>query len=120
MEIWLYAVVFCTSVLSAMGVGGGTLLLTFLNLFTDLSGPEIRSANLFLFLPSAALSLLIHTGSRLVDWKAVLWALPGGIFGVLAGGWLSARADSRVFSRLFAGFLLIVGLRELFSGKEKH
>ena len=121
MDFWLYAAVFCTAVLSAMGVGGGTLLLAFLAVFSDFSGPEIRFINLFLFLPVAALSLFIHTRSGLVDWKAVLLALPGGLAGAFLGAWLAARTDRVLFTRLFALFLMAVGLKELFSGRsEEH
>ena len=114
MSWWIYLAVFLTSVFSAMGVGGGTLLLAVWALFSDFSGPDIRFLNLFLFLPVALLSLLLHAKGKLVEWRAVLYALPTGVLGAVLGLTISQYVPPDFFRMLFAFFLLAVGIKELF------
>ncbi|MBP1580771.1 MAG: sulfite exporter TauE/SafE family protein, partial [Oscillospiraceae bacterium] len=58
--------VFLASVLGSMGLGGGSLLLLYLMLFTDLPQAEAQAINLFLFLPTAAVAILLHKKNGLL------------------------------------------------------
>ena len=49
-----------TGVLSAWGVGGGTLLLVCMTLFLGVDHREAQAVNLLFFLPTAALGLFFH------------------------------------------------------------
>ena len=62
MELHFFSIlaVYAASVLGAMGLGGGSLLMLYLLFFTDLPQQEAQALNLFLFLPTAALSAVLH------------------------------------------------------------
>ncbi len=103
----------CAGVLSAFGVGGGSALLVYLTAFAGLSQGEARGINLLYFLPAAAAALPAHFRQGRVE-KAAL--LPGILSGLAAAGlaaWLSAGADTELLRRLFGGFLILVGIKEL-------
>ena len=60
-EILLPLLVGCgTGILSAWGVGGGTLLLLIMTLFLGVDPATARSVNLLYFLPTAAMGLITH------------------------------------------------------------
>jgi len=114
MPFWYYPAVFFSSVLSAMGVGGGTLLLSCLALFSTLSPDHMRLINLTLFLPVAGIAVLFHLKAKLIDAHAAMWSIPAGLLGACIGFWISTRMALHGFRFCFAVFLLLLGLKELF------
>ena len=106
-------------ILGAMGVGGGTILVVYLALFTDLSQRAAQTQNLLFFLPLAACSLWFHAKAGLLELSMVKKALPFGFLGVLAGFGLSCLVDDFWLRKAFALFLLVIGLKELFGAKQK-
>ena len=66
LSVFSIAAVFLSSLVAAMGLGGGTVLLLYLSFFSTLSQPQMQSLNLLLFLPAAALSLFFHWKNKLI------------------------------------------------------
>ena len=62
MKVWLIPLLagFGTGILSAWGVGGGTLLLLIMTLFLGVDQQAAQGINLLYFLPTAALALVSH------------------------------------------------------------
>ena len=115
MEISLFSLlmVFLCSVLGAMGLGGGSLLMLYLVLFTELPQPEAQALNLFLFLPTAALALFLHRKNGLFRASALKKLLPAGITGAILGSGLGSFLDASLLQKIFGLFLLCMALREL-------
>ena len=105
---------FFSAVCASLGLGGGTVLMLYFALLTDIPQQQAQGINLLLFLPVAALSLWFHTKNRLVAWKKILWVILCGIPGVFLGCYLSGVLDVTWLKRAFGIFLLIMGVRELF------
>ena len=102
MTAWLLPVLagFCTGILSAWGVGGGTLLLLLMTLFFGVAQADAMAINLLYFLPTAAMGLLYHRKNGLLDravlrsavpWGTDLLRRPFGIYLLLAAGSLLLR-----------------------------
>ena len=64
------------SVLSAWGVGGGTLLLLVMTLFLDVDQRTAQGINLLFFLPAAASALVCHAKSGCLDMPTLKQAVP--------------------------------------------
>ena len=79
MTAWLLplAVGVGTGILSAWGVGGGTLLLLVMTLFLGVEQSTAQGINLLYFLPTAGAGLLFHRKSGLLD-RQVLGRAGGG------------------------------------------
>ena len=109
-----------TGVLSAFGVGGGSLLLIYLTAFAGVSQQAAQGINLLYFLPAAAAALPAHRKNGLLDRRTILPAILAGL--VTAGGaaWLSNGLDTGLLRKLFGVFLLYIGLTQLFSKDETH
>lgn len=116
MEWIILAVVgLLSGICAALGIGGGFVLLLYLTVIEGMPQREAQLLNLLFFLPIGVLSLIFHIRRRLVDVHAVWPAAVGGVAGVLLGVWISSAISSDWLGRLFAVFILGIGLRELFA-----
>ena len=112
MTAWLIpmAAGFGTGILSAWGVGGGTLLLLIMTLFLGVDPSTARAINLLYFLPTAGISLLFHSKNNLLDRKALRHAIPPGIVTAAAAAFIATTVDTALLRRPFGVFLLINGI----------
>lgn len=107
-----------TGILSGFGVGGGTLLLIYMTAFAGVPQNTAQGINLLYFLPTAATALPAHIKNGYIDRAAALPAIVAGLAGTAAAAWIATALDVAVLHRVFGGFLLVIGLRELL-GKPK-
>lgn len=117
---WLIALAAgtATGVLSAFGIGGGSLLLIYLTALAGVSQHQAQGINLLYFLPAAAAALPAHHKNGLLEKKTILPAILAGLVTSALAAWFSNGLDTGLLRKLFGIFLLYVGLRELFH-KEK-
>ena len=109
-----------TGVLSAFGVGGGSLLLIYLTAFAGFSQQAAQGINLLYFLPAAAAALPAHRKNGLLDRKTILPAVLAGLFTAGGAAWLSNGLDTGLLRKLFGIFLLYIGLTQFFAKDETH
>ena len=100
---------FGTGILSAWGVGGGTLLLLIMTLFLGVEQSAAQGINLLYFLPTAAAGLWYHRKSGLLDKSVLRRAIPAGLAMAIPAAWLATRIDLTVLRRPFGVFLLLCG-----------
>ena len=103
-----------TGVLSGFGVGGGTLLMIYLTTFANVAQQAAQGINLLYFLPCSAAALVSHFKHRLVERSVAIPAILAGVAATLLAAHLATALDTALLKRLFGGFLLIVGVSELF------
>ena len=116
MTDWLIAALAgaITGVLSAFGVGGGSLLLIYMTSFAGLAQNQAQGLNLVYFLPTAATALPAHFKNGYVEKAALLPAICAGLVCSALAAWAATALDVGLLRKCFGGFLLIIGLRELF------
>lgn len=115
MNIWVSCIVaLLTGVAASLGLGGGMILIIYLTAFAELSQLEAQGINLVFFIPIAILALIFHTKNKLVEWKKILPSILLGAAGAVGGSYLAQYLGSPLLSKIFGGFILLVGLRELF------
>ena len=102
-----------------MGLGGGMILIVFLTVFCGISQIEAQGINLVFFIPIALLSLIFHSKNKLIEWKDIVPSIITGAVGAFLGTYAAEYIGSPILGKLFAVFLLIVGIKELFSKREK-
>ena len=104
-----------TGILSGFGVGGGTLLLIYMTTFAGVPQNLAQGVNLLYFLPTAATALPAHIKNGYIDGKTVWPAALAGLAGTALAAWLATGLEVDLLRRCFGGFLMVVGLRELFA-----
>ena len=101
--------------LGGLGMGGGTLLIPLLVLFTGLSQHAAQAVNLIAFIPMSVAALIIHIKNKLVKFKYLLTvSLPAAAFGIGAA-FLAKKIPPANLGRYFGIFLLVLGAYQLIS-----
>ena len=103
-----------TGVLSGFGVGGGSLLLIYMTSFAGVPQTLAQGVNLLYFLPTAATALPAHLKNGYVEKGALLPASAAGLVCSALTAWAATALDVEVLRKCFGGFLILIGLRELF------
>lgn len=101
-------------VLSGLGIGGGTLLMVWMTAVMDMEQRMAQGINLLYFLPTAVCALIFHIKNRLIRWRVVLPAAITGCLSAAGAALLATSVDASLLRKLFGGFLIFVGLTELF------
>lgn len=108
---------FLSGIIGSMGMGGGSVLLIYLTLFESVTQLKAQGINLLFFLPTGALAVLIYAFSKRIKWKLVFKMWIGGIIGVIGGYFLAGVIGTYILQKIFAAFLILFGVYELFCGK---
>lgn len=107
-----------SGIISAMGIGGGAILIPALILFAGTEQHIAQSVNLISFLPIAAMALTIHYRNNNLSIKYATLQIPSGLAGALAGSLLAVKLADSILSKLFGAFLLVMGLYEILCKKK--
>lgn len=101
-------------VLSGFGIGGGSLLMVWLTAVLSVEQRTAQGINLLYFLPTAVCSLIFHVKNKQIVWKSVVPAAIAGCLTAIPGAMLAGSVDTALLRKLFGGFLVLVGLSEVF------
>lgn len=101
-------------VAASMGFGGGFVLIIYMTAFDGVDQVTAQGVNLLFFLPVAMVSLVIHQKNRFIEWRTLLYLVPAGILGILAGTWIVSHVNVGMLQKLFASLLIFVGVKEIF------
>ena len=113
---WLLPFLFgaLAGILSAWGIGGGTLLLLCMTLLLGVDQAEAQGINLLYFLPTAAVSLLWHRKNGYLDRAVLRRAVPLGALAALTAALLATSIDLKALRKPFGLFLLFAAGSMLF------
>lgn len=117
-NFWDILAVILSAAISAMGLGGGGVLILYLTLIKSVPQLEAQGTNLLFFIPCAIAAVFVYAKRRVLQLKLILPMVLGGLVGVAIGSFLLYRIDTKYISILFACFLITVGGITLF-GKSK-
>ena len=97
-------------IISAWGVGGGTLLLLVMTLFLGVDQRTAQGINLLFFLPTAASALLCHSKNGWLDKPTLKYAIPPALAAACIGAWLATAVDVELLRKPFGIYLLASGI----------
>ena len=118
--IIIAAVSLLSGITASMGLGGGFVLLIYLTAFAGMPQMEAQWVNLIFFLPIGALSLWFHKKNNLIVKEAIWPSVLTGVAGVAAGVAAAKFLGNERLTKIFAVFLLFIGLKELFFREKKE
>ena len=112
------AIGFFSGIISGMGIGGGTILIPALLFLTEVNQQQAQGVNLIYFIPTAVVALITHHKNGTLDLKTAKPLALLGLAGAAAGAFLAVSLESEILKKLFGGFLLLMGLSEIFKKKK--
>ncbi len=101
---------FLSGVVGAMGMGGGTLLIPLLTIFSDVSQVLAQGYNLIAFLPMSLIAILIHMKNKLIEPKYLWLLIPSGVVFAVVGSILANLIKGGVLKVLFGIFLIVLSI----------
>ena len=110
---------FGAGILSAWGVGGGTLLLLVMTLFLGVEQRAAQGINLLFFLPTAASALFCHAKGGFLDTPTLKAAVPAAVLAALLGAWAATALNAELLRRPFGFYLLYSGFSLILPRKQK-
>lgn len=108
------------SIISAWGVGGGTLLLLVMTLFLGVDQRTAQGINLLFFLPTAISALICHAKGGFLDRPTLKTAIPIAVLAAAAGAWLATAIDVDLLRKPFGVYLLLSGISLIWPSKKKN
>lgn len=118
LQLFLILVVACVVGVCAglFGVGGGVLLVPLLVLLFAFEQHTAQGTSLMALVPPVGLlAFLNYSHAHEVSWTVGLLIMPGVIIGSLVGSRLAQRLSPRRMRRVFAVFLLLLGVCQITS-----
>ena len=97
-----------------LGVGGGVVLVPGLILLFGLSPHKAIGISLSIIVPTALIGAMKHYSLGNVDLRVAVPVVIGGIVGGFLGAWLTSFISAPTLKRIFAVFLIFIGLNMLF------
>lgn len=111
---------FGASIISAWGVGGGTLLLLVMTLFLGVDQRTAQGINLLFFLPTAISALICHAKGGFLDRPTLKAAIPPAVLAAAVGAWLATAIDVDLLRKPFGIYLLLSGISLIWPNKKKN
>lgn len=110
---------FVSGLIGGMGIGGGTVLIPVLTLLFGMEQKTAQALNILYFIPTAIAAIIMHRKNNLIETKILPALIVGGVVGAIMGSVVAMRLNNAVLSKLFAVFLLIMGIKEIYYGLRK-
>lgn len=104
-----------SGIIGGMGLGGGAVLIIYLTVFRDVEQLKAQGINLLFFIPIAIVAVIIYAFKKQIKWRITLPVAAGGIIGAACGFFLTDIIGGGLTAKLFGGFLVILGVKEIFS-----
>lgn len=115
----LFFIGLLSGVISGMGIGGGTILIPGLIIFSNLNQHQAQGVNLVVFIPIAIVALITHFREKNIDLKTATPIILTGLFGAFAGSNIAMKMTPLLLRKIFAAFLFIMGAYEILGKKRK-
>ena len=100
---------------AALGMGGGTVLILLLGIFSDMSQHLIQGTNLIFFIPTSITAIIMNVKNKTIDYKKSGIIIFAGIIGSVIGSKLSFKFESENLKKYFGIFLLFIAFFEIYS-----
>ena len=104
-----------SGIVSGMGMGGGTILILLLGLFTNLEQHLIQGTNLIFFIPTSIVAIYMNVKNKTINYKISIIVIISGIIGAIVGSKLSFKIQNNELRKYFGIFLLFIAFFEIYS-----
>jgi uncharacterized membrane protein YfcA len=99
-----------------LGVGGGILMVPAMVLLMNFDQHVAQGTSLLVIIPAALTGSITHYRNGRLRVRDAAFIAAGGVFGAALGSVLALSTDDTLLRQLFAGLLLVTGLRILVTG----
>lgn len=106
---------FIAGIITATGMGGGTILILALGIFLGISQHIAQATNLVFYIPTSIVAIIYNIVKKNIDFKSSLPIIIYGIIGAIIGATISMNINADSLRKYFGFFLLIIAGNEIYS-----
>lgn len=106
---------FVAGIVTATGMGGGTILILALGIFLNINQHIAQATNLVFFIPTSIVAIIYNIIKKNIDFKLTIPIISYGIIGAIIGAKLSMNINANSLRKYFGFFLLIIAGNEIYS-----
>ncbi len=103
-----------SGMVTAIGMGGGTILILLLTLFLNVPQNIAQAVNLVFFVPTSITSIIMNIKRKNIDFKIALNIILFGVIGSIIGAIISNKIDVGNLRKYFGIFLFCIALHEIY------
>lgn len=100
---------------TAIGMGGGTILILLLTLFLNVPQNIAQAVNLVFFVPTSITSIIMNIKRKNIDFKIASNIILFGVIGSIVGAIVSNKIDVSNLRKYFGIFLFCIALHEIYN-----
>lgn len=101
-----------SGVVSGMGMGGGSILITILTCFSEINQKIAQSTNIIFFIPTSVAATIVNIKNKSIEWKIAIPLTIAGIFGAVIGANIAINMETKILKKIFGVFLLVIAIYE--------
>ncbi len=103
-----------SGMVATLGMGGGTILILLLGIFTKLNQHVIQATNLVFFIPTSIVAIIMNIKNKKINYKNAITIIISGIIGAIVGCQISFKFNNTKLKKLFGIFLLAIAIFEIY------
>lgn len=100
---------------TAIGMGGGTVLILLLTLILKISQHTAQGVNLIFFVPTSITAIIMNIKNKNIDFKLSGNIIFFGIIGAVIGAFFSNKVNVQNLRKYFGIFLLCIAIHEIYN-----
>ena len=99
-----------SGIVSGLGMGGGTILITFLTCFLKVNQIVAQASNIIFFVPTSIIATIVNVKNHTLKWKIAIPLVITGVVGAAIGSLIANNIDTTLLKKAFAIFLMFIAL----------
>lgn len=104
-----------SGIVTAIGSGGGTILILLLTMFLGIPQHVAQATNLIFFVPTSITAIVMNIKNKNINFKVGNIIILFGVIGAIIGAIVSSKIQVQSLRKLFGIFLLFVSLHEIYN-----
>ncbi len=105
---------FIAGIVSALGMGGGTILILLLTIFMGIEQHVSQATNLIFFVPTSIAAIIMNIKNKKINWKISKTIVIYGIIGAIIGSIISINLETKILKKVFGIFLFIIAFFQIY------
>lgn len=100
---------------TAIGMGGGTILILLLTIVFGVPQNLAQATNLIFFVPTSIATIIMNLKNKNINFRVGVNVILTGIIGAIVGAVVSNKINTQTLRKFFGAFLVLIALHEIYN-----
>lgn len=109
-----------SGIVSGMGMGGGTVLITILTCFFGVNQLVAQASNIIFFIPTSIIASIVNIKNHILKWRVAIPLTLSGVVGACFGSIIANKINVNFLRKCFAIFIMIIAIYQAICWYRKY